>query len=146
MELFIFLGLLFLGLVVGKIAEKRHYASIRGREAEQLQRPAMTFDPEGGFEDAVSSGLATGSVVVSVDYFKIFLSGFRMFFGGEMKSYSSLIDRARREALLRMKESCPEADLFLNTRLETSSITQGQKNSVGSIEVVAYSTAVELQK
>ena len=41
--------------------------------------------------------------MVSVDYFKRFLAGLRMIFGGRVSSYESLLDRARREALLRMR-------------------------------------------
>ena len=69
-----------------------------------------------------------------------------MVFGGEMKSYSSIIDRGRREAILRMKESCPDADLFLNCRLETSSISKGKGKVVGCAEVLAYATAVRFQR
>ena len=54
----------------------------------------------------------------------------------------TLIDRARREAVLRMKESCPEADLVINLRLETSSITKGRGKQIGSVEVLAYGTAI----
>jgi uncharacterized protein YbjQ (UPF0145 family) len=45
-----------------------------------------------------------------------------------------------------MKESCPEADQVINMRLETSSISKGQKKQVGSVEVLAYGTAVYLRK
>ena len=87
-----------------------------------------------------------GVVVVSIDYYKRFLMGFRKIFGGELRSYSPLIDRGRRESLLRMKESCPDADLFLNCRLETSTISSGKGKAVGCVEVVAYSTAIKFRK
>ncbi len=89
--------------------------------------------------------MALGSVVVSVDHYKRFLAGFRMIFGGEMHSYCSLIDRGRREALLRMRESFREADLFLNCRLETASISKGQGKATGTVEVVAYATGIKFQ-
>ncbi|MFT5124620.1 MAG: hypothetical protein ACI9TH_004251 [Kiritimatiellia bacterium] len=143
-ELITFLVLLGLGWFVGRTNERRHYKSIVAREAASLNRPALSFDAEQLDTQVASGNVATGSVVISIDYFKQFMSSFRMIFGGEMKSYASLIDRARREALLRMKESCPDADLYLNTRLETSSISQGAKDRIGCIEIVAYSTAVKL--
>ena len=87
-----------------------------------------------------------GSVVVSIDHFKRFLSAFRQFFGGEMKSYSSVIDRGRREAILRMTEAAPDASMFRNWRLETSSISKGGGKAVGCAEVVAYATAVRFQR
>ena len=141
-ELIIFLILLFLGWVFGKANELKHYASIKKREALSLSRPAVNLQHVIGERVVEDRALAVGSVVISVDYLKRFLSNLRNIFGGEMNSYSSLIDRARREALLRMKESCPHAHLYINTRVETSSIFQGQKDGIGSVEVMAYSTAV----
>lgn len=137
-----FLVLLGLGFGVGKILEARHYASIRTRESALLHVPVVTFKKLADNRPIASAGLAMGSVVVSVDYYKKFLAGFRMFFGGELRSYSPLLDRARREAILRMKESHPSAHLFLNCRLATSSISQGRKKTMGTVEVIAYATAV----
>jgi uncharacterized protein YbjQ (UPF0145 family) len=134
--------LLAVAFFAGRVLESRHFQSLRQRELATLHAPAVTLRnlPE---ERAVREvRLVTGSVVVSVDYFKRFLAGFRMFFGGELRSYSSLLDRARREALLRMKESCPEAHIYINCRLETASISKGEQKRIGSVEVVAYGTAV----
>ena len=85
-------------------------------------------------------------MVVSVDYFKRILAKFRNFFGGNVQSYETLIDRARREAVLRMKESCQDADMIINLRLETSSITKGSGKQVGSVEVLSYGTAIYVLK
>jgi len=146
-ELILILGLPMLLLLVGRFAgmslERRHFADITVREAGSSDRPAFTVHEPGPDRPIASASLAIGSVVVSVDHFKRFVSGFRMLFGGEVRSYSSLIDRARREALLRMKESHPQAHAYFNTRLETSTIssTSGDEG-LGTIEVVAYGTAV----
>jgi uncharacterized protein YbjQ (UPF0145 family) len=84
-----------------------------------------------------------GSVVISYDHFKRFLAGLRMIFGGEVKSYVSLLDRGRREAVLRMKAKCPDADLIVNLRVETSSISKGgRRRGLGAVEVFAYGTAL----
>jgi len=140
--------LLILGYGFGTYLEKKHYESIRKREKKLANRPAINMRklPLEGKEIQTSS-LAIGSTVVSVDYFKRFLAGLRMIFGGRMSSYESLLDRARREALLRMKEDVNEADLYINVRIETSSISKGQSDkSVGSIEAVAYSTAIKFKE
>ncbi|MBC8244337.1 MAG: heavy metal-binding domain-containing protein [Verrucomicrobia bacterium] len=151
----IFLDILFLSIpflvlllayVTGKIAEKRHYTRIRVREEQWVNIPAITGKHLPDLPAVASAELVVGSVVVSVDHFKRFLSNFRKFFGGELKSYSSVIDRGRREAILRMKESSPEADLFLNCRLETSSVSKGKGKAVGCAELVAYATAVRFQR
>ena len=63
-------------------------------------------------------------------------------FGGEIHAYGSLLDRARREAKLRMLESWPRADYLLNFRFETSTISNSAGNSWGTVEVVAYATGI----
>ena len=139
------LGLLLLGLVAGSYKEKKHYASIHAREAQFSQIPCLNSKtvPPGNY---LNARLVMGSVVVSVDRFKQFLAALRNIFGGEVVAFSSLIDRARREALLRMKEAAPRADLFLNVRLETSTISAGAKKTLGSVEVLAYGTALRVRK
>ncbi|MDH4282756.1 MAG: YbjQ family protein [Myxococcales bacterium] len=135
--------LIVVGRVVGSRIERAHYRSIVEREAEYGTRPAFSTKRWEAPGPIRSATLAVGSVVISVDHFKRFLSSFRMIFGGEVRSYSSLIDRARREAVLRMKESQPDADAYLNTRLETSTISMTSGNDgMGTIEVLAYGTAV----
>lgn len=142
-----FIFLLGLGLVAGQAAERRHYGSIREREKSLLHVPAVSTKTLPENAEVTHSALAVGSVVVSVDYFKQFIAGLRMILGGEVETYAPLLDRARREALLRMKESCPSADLFLNTRLETASIGgEGGRGGLGAVEVVAYGTAIYLRK
>ncbi len=141
------LVLIVIGKVVGSTLERRHFESIAAREAAFRDQPALstkTADAPGAIR---SAALAVGSVVVSVDHFKRFVSGFRMLVGGEVRSYATLIDRARREAVLRMKESQPNAHAYLNTRLVTSTIssTSGDEGT-GTIEVVAYGTAVHYDR
>ncbi len=136
------LVLILVGFYAGRLAERNHYASIHKREDEFLSQPAVTTRTIEEGREVQSAELAVGSVVVSIDYFKRFLSGFRMVFGGELRAYASILDRGKREAILRMKESCPNADLYLNFRMETASISKGRRKAIGSVEVVAYSTAI----
>jgi uncharacterized protein YbjQ (UPF0145 family) len=147
MEQLIFVSLLLgIGYGVGSHNEKKHFVSLLKREDRNKNRPSVNMrnTPLLGKQIAYST-LAMGSTVVSIDYFKRFLASLRMIFGGRLSSYESLLDRARREALLRMKESHKDADIFLNVRIETSSISKGQKKTVGSIEVLAYGTAVKFE-
>ena len=82
MEFGLFILLMILGYGVGTITEKRHYASIRKREAE-LQ-PVLVISskylPES--ETVPKVTLVRGSAVISVDYFKRFIAGLRQIFGG----------------------------------------------------------------
>lgn len=143
-SLTIFLILLVLGFVFGKLAEGRHYRSILAREEMLLRIPATSCKkPMGNTLPVGHAELVYGHVVISVDYFKQLLASLRNFFGGTIQSYETLLDRARREAVLRLKESCPTANEILNLRIETSSISKGNSGDrVGSVEVLAYGTAI----
>ena len=144
--LIIYLGIPFLflvlGFVAGKILEGKHYKSIHRRERQTVGLPVVSWRTITDGRTVQSSQLALGAVVISVDHYKRFLMGIRKIFGGEIRAYSSLLDRARREAILRMKENCPGADMILNCRIETSTISSGRGNSTGTVEVIAYGTAV----
>jgi len=146
-QLIILAVLISLGYFFGKTAEKKHFKSTLEREKKCLHQPTTSGKRVLGDDIVVEkSHLVTGNVVISIDYFKRMLAGLRNIFGGNDQSYETLVDRARREAVLRMKESCPDADQVINMRLETSSISKGQKKQVGSVEVLAYGTAVYLRK
>jgi uncharacterized protein YbjQ (UPF0145 family) len=142
----VFVGLIVLALVTGTILEMRHFRSIKERETALQYLPVLTTREYPTDRLVERTQLVSGNVVVSVDYFKRFLAGLRNIFGGEVRSYGSLLDRGRREAILRMKEQWPEADMIVNLRIETSSISKGQSNgkhqSIGSTEVLAYGTAI----
>ncbi|MEN8687127.1 MAG: YbjQ family protein [Desulfuromonadales bacterium] len=150
LDLFLFLALLVLGYTCGSIAEKRHYKSIRRREQALVKLAVVTA--EGRFKEGAvkQSFLVNGSTVVSNDYFKRLLAILRNIFGGRVKAYESLIDRARREAILRMKEEARAkgAHMIVNLRLETATIgrSANKKNRVGSIEALAYGTAVVMAR
>ena len=145
-HIIIFFVLLTTGYVIGTIAEKRHYKSIIERERRTLKMQVMTAEPSLNDDKVKAVFMVNGSAVISIDYFKRLLAQLRNIFGGRVKSYESLIDRARREAILRMKEDALKkgAKVIFNLRLETSTIGQNanQKKSIGSIEAMAYGTAV----
>lgn len=141
------------GFVFGTIAEKKHYASIKRREQYFQKMPAVPirlhhFLSKQQVQYVEETRLVTGCVVVTQDYFKMILANLKNFFGGNVSAYESLMDRARREAILRMKEQAPLADAIVNVRME--SLTMGKeensKNPICSIQVLAYGTAVTLKQ
>jgi uncharacterized protein YbjQ (UPF0145 family) len=148
-ELFIVVVFIGVTYVIGKIIEMNHYEKIEAREKEHRGLPCVTarrIFEEGDIEDC---RLVTGSVVISGDYFKLILSGLMNFFGGRIIGYESLIDRARREALLRLKDDARkfQADAVINTRFSTSKLDGNvQSKSTGMFELLAYGTAVRLKK
>jgi uncharacterized protein YbjQ (UPF0145 family) len=143
-ELIIFVILMLLGYVVGQYLEKQHYTSIRERETELMHLPTSNIKKPLRPENVTHSECVSGNVVISIDYFKRFIAGLRNLIGGNVSTYETLIDRARREAILRMKASAGDADEIINLRIETSSISKNsRKGSIGSVEVYAYGTALK---
>lgn len=138
-------ALVALGYGVGRIIERRHYASLRQREQALLDVVALStrWVPEG--VTATDGQLLTASVVVSADYFKTFVAGFRSLFGGRFRGYETLLERARREALLRLKQQAQAAGapLVIGVRLHTTQVTGV---ATPSVEVMAYGTALRLRK
>ena len=106
--------------------------------------PALNLEKVQSNRRILKSYMVRGSCVISLDYFKRFLASLRNLVGGRVRAYESLLDRARREAILRMKENSGGADLILNVRLENSAIgkSANNKKQIGSVEVLAYGTAV----
>jgi|TARA_Y100000310_G_scaffold145643_1_gene144965 uncharacterized protein YbjQ (UPF0145 family) len=148
-QLIVVIVLIGLGYFIGSIAEKRHYRSIVSREAQLLHIPAVTVKNMIEQDvDIIDARMIQGSAVISIDHFKRLLASLRNIFGGKVAAYESLVDRARREAVLRMKEKAPNADIVLNMRIETSTIgrSANSRRSIGSIEAIAYGTAVSYRK
>ncbi len=144
-ELIVFLILLAAGYFLGSAAEARHYRSIEQRERILNKLPAIASKHLPKNIDITETRLVTGNVVISIDYFKRFIASLRNLVGGRVSSYESLIDRARREAILRMKMEAKNmgATMVFNIKMETSSIYKGAKNQIGSVEILAYGTAVK---
>lgn len=143
-ELVIALVLLTVGFISGRIAENSHYRDIRRRE---WQHRHLLVLPKRVLPEAYrrhGSRVVMGSTVVSVDYFKTFLAGLRNLVGGRVGAFESLLDRARREAVLRMQEQADElgAEAVMNLKIETSRVSGDAAQGVGSIEVLAYGTAM----
>lgn len=138
-----FFTLLLLGYFFGKWAEKRHFQSINAREQQWVKLAnSNNRDLLIPMQHISKAELVCGSVVISIDYFKRLLATLRAIVGGPVASYETLLDRARREAILRMKEQCPEAVQIINIRIETSSIHNAAGNGIGSVELLAYGTAI----
>ncbi len=137
--------LLTLGFCVGGWVERAHFRRLEQRE--QAIKHILVTDTR-AFPPGCASqpcGLVTGEVVVASDYFKTFAAGLRKIIGGELRTYDSLMERARREAILRMVESAQRmgANRVINIRLSTSNIgAVGRRKAAAMVEVYASGTAV----
>ena len=137
---------LLLGALVGTRLEREHYRRIREREARTRDFRVVTLQTLPHDWSVEACCLVTGSVVIALDYFKRFLARLRMLVGGRLRSYEPLLDRARREAILRLKE---EAALrgyhaVCGVRLETSRLANANGNGTAGVEILAFGTAVKL--
>ena len=145
LDLIIFLILLSCVYFFGSYRERKHYRSIQERERALIALPARTTRTFPTSVEIEKVELVTGHVVVSLDYFKRISASLRNLFGGRVNAYETLIDRARRESLLRMKQEAfaMNATAIYNTRIETSTISgRTQQKQSGAVEVFAYGTAV----
>jgi uncharacterized protein YbjQ (UPF0145 family) len=140
-ELGFLVTLLVIGFFAGTMVERAHYASIRKREREladvlafMVRFPFDRTTPQRAF-------LVHGTVVISADYFKTFVAGLRNLFGGRLRTYETLMERARREAILRLKEQARQrgAKMIICVRFETTTISRGW---AAAMEVLAYGTAL----
>lgn len=143
-ELALGLALAVIGFIAGRLNERRHYASIhrRERQASDILVFAARFPPPSLVAPAMS--LVAGSAVIADDYFKSLVAGLHNFFGGRVRSYESLLDRARREAVLRMKAQARRAgaSMIVNVKLQTFAVPGRQPGSTRAVEVLAYGTAL----
>jgi uncharacterized protein YbjQ (UPF0145 family) len=140
------LTLLLLAMAIGSGIEKRHFKELDRKEAElahimvsDLRTLPQNWRPEAVF-------LVSGSVCIANDYFKTFVASLRKLFGGRIRAYESLVERARREAIVRMLQEARNyaANVVWNVRVETSSIVGQNPNRAGCVEVFAYGTAVRV--
>lgn len=140
LDIIIFAALVTVAFFTGRWLEKRHYASIRAREALIVNQPVMIDHFTAKEADILKTKFVGGSCVIAADRFKTLLGALRSLFGGNVAAYESLMDRARREAILRMREKAPDADMIVRTRIEGCVLHRDR------VEVMAYGTAIYLRK
>jgi uncharacterized protein YbjQ (UPF0145 family) len=137
MEILISIAVILVGFFVGGAREKKHFEDLKRREAALLAK-VPTRNVAGPKLTSGTTFLVVGSVVVASDAFKDFVGGLKSFFGGRMGAQESLLDRARREAICRLRESALSqgAKEVVDVHIVTSFLDQ-----MGA-EVSAYGTAV----
>tara|TARA_Y100000310_G_C20446868_1_gene698837 strand:+ start:159 stop:473 length:315 start_codon:yes stop_codon:yes gene_type:complete len=86
-------------------------------------------------------GIVKGSIIKARWFGRDIAAGLKTIIGGEIKSYTDLLVKARDEALQRMVEEAKKkkADAIINVRFATSDVMQG------SAEILVYGTAVKLK-
>ena len=137
--------LLILGFVVGRWRERSHFQSLIRREADFQDLSIVNLKTVPHPEQVDRAELVCGDAVIATDYFKGFSARLKSIVGGELRSYETLMERARREATLRLLEQARGigATEVWNIRYETSNIrSASRRNPAVSVEVFAFGTAV----
>lgn len=137
--------LLVLGYTVGTWRERRHLASLDRRERALQDIRYNNLKRITEPQRVRQATLVLGQAVIATDYFKFFAAHLRGIVGGEMRTFNTLLTRARREAIVRMLEEAHRigATEVWNVRLETSNIRSAQRNQPGvAVEIFAFGTAV----
>ncbi|MBN2507133.1 MAG: heavy metal-binding domain-containing protein [Verrucomicrobia bacterium] len=107
----IFLALLGLGFFMGWNREQRHLRDLRRREQAMGDMGVTQLKSfPGSVAGPLPPAVFFGETAIATDYFKSFMAKLRNIFGGEVKSYQSLMERARRESLLRILEQARRHD------------------------------------
>ncbi len=86
-------------------------------------------------------GMVSGSTVRAKHVGKDILASLKNLVGGELTSYTDLLNEARQEAMQRMFQEAESvgANAVVNIRFSTSSVAQG------AAELFAYGTAVRVE-
>jgi len=122
-------GLILLGYFVGRATEKAHLKDLTEREAHFEKMDLMISDlrtlPAGWTAD--EGAFVGGQVVIASDQFKRFLGGLKKLVGGRVGTYERIMNRARREATLRMMEQAERknCNVIWCFRQETSTVGGG---------------------
>ena len=86
-------------------------------------------------------GMVKGTVVYCKHFGKDFMAGMKTLVGGEIESYTDMLNTARQIATKRMVDEAEGlgADAIINIRYGSSSLMQG------AAEVIVYGTAVKFK-
>lgn len=136
-ELATFAVLIGVGYFVGSQREAEHFKDLHRREKKFTSIQIRSCKKiTGKVSDAQ---MVMASVVVANDYFKMAMTSLISIFGGQIRSQETLLDRARREATLRLlaKAQTWGAHEVAGFRMDTSMIDSS------GVEVFVYGTAIK---
>lgn len=128
------------GWLIASWFERRHLKSLSLREFELKHIRINTLKQAPGCEPETAT-LLIGSVVVAHDYFRTLIIFLRKLVGGNIRPFERLVQRGRREALIRLKQEADSRGInkVINLRFTTSSISG---RFLHAVEMVVYGTGV----
>lgn len=148
LDLVSLIGTLVITWLLGTMATRNHLKSLRGRESELRHIQVFSAETAPPQAENCDCHLVSGTAVMSLDYFRRFVESLMQLVGGRMTSYENLLDRARREAMVRMKDNAARigAKRVFNVKIQTAHVYTRAKNGQGSFEIIAYGTALVPRK
>lgn len=133
----VWLVLVAIGWYFGTRAERGHLKSliIDEQKYQHIQVSSERFYEPKGVNESI---LVVGSVVIAQDKFKQAVAAILSLFGKNLTIYETLLDRARREAVLRAKRQANDAGChaLYGLRFEMTEVQ-------GGVEILAYGVAVK---
>ena len=136
--------------ISGRIIERRHLANLLLLESGSQGVLAVTIEDLPSDWQVESGELVMGNVVISLNYFKRVAASIKGIFGGNIRVFEPLLERARREALIRMKGVAHARgyDTIINVRIETAALARGRSDGKGTagVEILAFGTAISYSK
>ncbi|MPX18123.1 metal-binding protein [Moraxella catarrhalis] len=133
----VWLILVAIGWYFGTRAERGHLKSliIDEQKYQHIQVSSERFYEPKGVNESI---LVVGSVVIAQDKFKQAVAAILSLFGKNLTVYETLLDRARREAVLRAKRQANDAGChaLYGLRFEMTEVQ-------GGVEILAYGVAVK---
>lgn len=142
---FFVIALLLIGFGGGTLGEYLHLRQLTKRELQTQRLRVMTLGAKTPLPEARDAKLFVGSAVMSCDYCRATFSLWGKLFGGRLPAYEALLERGRREAILRLKEEAIAwgARSVVNLRLETINLNdQVGDRGLPILEIIAYGTGV----
>ena len=107
----------------------------------------MTLENHGLIGKPVATNLVFTNVTVGPSWGQLFIGWLKGIFGGEIQSYSRVLNYGRMEVLQRLREKAAQEgwDQVINVRLESVVISKsaGRNDKTSAIEIYAYGTAVK---
>lgn len=135
--------------ITGSIIERRHLRGLLLLEDVSRDLMVLTIEDLPPGWEVESCDLVMGNVVISQDYFKRVAAGIKGVFGGNIGVLEPLLERARREAIIRMKAEAAHRghDTVINVRMETATLASAGSNrkGVAGVEILAFGTAISLK-
>jgi uncharacterized protein YbjQ (UPF0145 family) len=134
------LFLFIVGWLIGGRQERAHLRNLAEREAKNAHILRTDLRSYGPADPTAGAILVTAEVVIGSDYFKAFLASLRKLIGGNLRTYETLMARARREVILRLIEEAhaKQFNALCCIRLEQSNVGKG---IMPMVAVVATATA-----